>query len=908
MATSKHPEMEHRTGAVNQFARDNPLTGSALQALVRGWIAGTAGLPGDMEGLARKGINYSFGPGGVNVNPDSALPTTDFYKEWLPGKQVGDENVTEVGSLFGGVGATKPVSLAKGALTRVAQAAPGPLAGTRAAMKGVIKAPGGNWLGGSVEDALKGLKKPTGEFLAYEQNTEPLNQFIDKQLTRYVKNDMATERDPIRALAERGTLHADMGPFGPVAGEMVSKLRSDAGFPVGGSGTSDLAKTWENVSDAMMRQKPASYYQQGIGEVDGWLKKVTPETKINQVKDNGMTSNLGFDHLIDELRNATNPQSGLPANLLLKPESLDRVSVPQAVEHVAKINQWREAQKIEASQALANNPAAHLFKEYPHSDAMPNPKGLRWVELKQPALPDGLRQQKDVLGVDEIRDAADNYIAQVGTHKDPRTGALRDALKYEGDTMGHCVGGYCDDVASGKSRIFSLRDAKGQPHVTIEAAPTPARTWNDATAHLDKATSNALFDQFQAAGGARRNNPEGHIEFLKSVGQWNEEVPNRIIQIKGKSNKKPNDEYLPFVQDFVKSGKWSDVGDLGNTGLVHADSAIPWPKHYGIEDVDKVKSGLGGYSLRKHLEEIDSKYTTPEAFHEWLGTKGYATGGSVYTIGGPDGGTYGSSDEQPTKTALPTLTLEDFRKRISPNMLDAEGKFKAPAAGVNYMLEGMTPEQAYSSAQAQPRYNGDGEWVADYQNPARAQMLDPSWRPGPDNGGGFLGGLGRAAQGMFDGIRTNPAIMAALTAGVGWSLNPAISEGLQFAGMSANAANTAAPMVLNAGKTVLSGGSLADAAKGAAVGYAGGEMGGAVKDTTGSDFMGNAARTLTQTALNGGSLSIDELAAQYASGKLTDLSGLPPQVASIVVSLARNRKTTPGAMVGALSQVARKAS
>lgn len=46
------------------------------------------------------------------------------------------------------------------------------------------------------------------------------------------------------------------------------------------------------------------------------------------------------------------------------------------------------------------------------------------------------------------------------------------------------------------------------------------------------------------------------------------ELPPTIIQIKGKSNRKPNDEYLPFVQDFVRSGQWSDVGDFGNTGLV----------------------------------------------------------------------------------------------------------------------------------------------------------------------------------------------------------------------------------------------------------------------------------------------------------------------------------------------------
>jgi len=903
---SKHPEMEHRTGAVNQSARDNPLTGSALQALVRGWIAGTAGMPGDLEGLGRSGLNLL----GANVDKYPALPASDFYKEWLPGKQVGDENVTEVGSLFGGVGATKPVSLAKGALTRVAAAAPGPLAGSRAAMKGVIKAPGGNWLSGSVEDALKGLKKPALGNTSLAGPVQPssdslVNRFIDKQLTRYVKNDMATERDPIRALAERGTLH--------VAPEQLNfNIGTHGKFLEPGQtavGRALPAKSWEGASDLKVFNNKAGDFVTDAArgsnprpsmtmQANPWLQKVAPDAKVHAIAEpRNLPNDLGFDHLIDELRNATNPNSGLPANLLLKPESLDRVSVPQAVEHVAKINAWREAQKVEANQAIANNAATVLHKEY--ADAATNPKGLRWVELKKGNLPEGWVEKNDPLGTPNIYDQTGQHFTQAGTYKDPSFAALKDALKYEGDTMGHCVGGYCDDVASGKSRIFSLRDAKGQPHVTIETKFGAGPEWaGEKNKEIIRLAEERGIQKYMAPG-----NEALWAEAERNLAERGIEQPKYIQQIKGKANKKPNDEYLPFVQDFVKSGKWSDVGDLQNSGLRKTSDA------WNANELKKIQDA--GIEVPSHATQAEIDAIGEQV---WPGQWGqsqkpaYAAGGSVYTIGGPDGATYGTPDEQPAASTQ-TLTLEDFRKRISPNMLDAEGKFKAPVASVNYMLEGLTPEQAYSAAQAQTSPEIDGSAGRDaYQNAARAQMLEPSWRTGPNNGGGFLGGLGAAAQGMFDGVRTNPAIMAALTAGVGSAINPAISEGLQSAGMSANAAKTAAPMVLNAGKTVLSGGSLADAAKGAAVGYAGGEIGGAVKDTTGSDFMGNAARTLTQSALNGGSLSIDELAAQYASGKLTDLSGLPPQVASIVVNLARNRKTTPGAMVGALSQVARKAS
>ena len=161
------------------------------------------------------------------------------------------------------------------------------------------------------------------------------------------------------------------------------------------------------------------------------------------------TRDLGFDHLIDELSNALNPQSGLPRNLLLTPQKMQNLGVEGAVQRVHDINAWRAAQKAEADAQRANNAATVLHKGYPEN----NPLGLRWMELGMPES-----RARDYFNT------ADEYRA-----------ALSDALKYEGDTMGHCVGGYCDDVLSGRSRIFSLRDAKGQPHVTIEVRPSRGR-------------------------------------------------------------------------------------------------------------------------------------------------------------------------------------------------------------------------------------------------------------------------------------------------------------------------------------------------------------------------------------------------------------------------------------------------
>ena len=106
--------------------------------------------------------------------------------------------------------------------------------------------------------------------------------------------------------------------------------------------------------------------------------------------------------------------------------------------------------------------------------------------------------------------------------------ALADALKYEGDTMGHCVGGYCDDVLQGRSRIFSLRDAKGQPHVTIEVQP--------------KSETEFLRERWKDYADIKQ---EGQDFAHRWITQELAKQPQRIIQIKGKGNAKPIDEYLP---------------------------------------------------------------------------------------------------------------------------------------------------------------------------------------------------------------------------------------------------------------------------------------------------------------------------------------------------------------------------
>jgi len=57
---------------------------SNLESLVRGGVAQIPGTAGDLEGLARMGINKSFGAGGVNVSQTPVLPTTTDILGMMP--------------------------------------------------------------------------------------------------------------------------------------------------------------------------------------------------------------------------------------------------------------------------------------------------------------------------------------------------------------------------------------------------------------------------------------------------------------------------------------------------------------------------------------------------------------------------------------------------------------------------------------------------------------------------------------------------------------------------------------------------------------------------------------------------------------------------------------------------------
>lgn len=596
MADENRPYIGYRSaGRRPESQQDRRASADAPLAALRGMVSGVLGAPGDIESLVR------MLPG---LNEQTVLPTSEDVERRLPLRSASETPVgraaTGMGTLGGGFysGPGSPLRAMAALPSAVRRAgADFAMAAGQPAVN-VVKPKGGNWLSGTVERVVEPMRPrgPThrdealilgGDFARLADTPEGIQQmasneaignWLNSKLAKYMRNEMATPEDPLRALAERGVLHYEPTPTGySVAGPRVA-----AGFPEEGMGQSDLAKRWEKRADTFFNQLQASDITRGYPELvekDPWLLKVPPETRVYELL-GGANEELGMQHLVDELRNAINPASGLPENLRWKYSDLDKVTVPQAVERVAKINEWRAAQKAEADMARAMNPATQVVKEYPE-------QGFKWVELKQPEikeLPSGYSvQEMDKKGWFAVYGPDGRSTGAVGKSPDEAIAnqefgrqSLEDALKYEGETMGHCVGGYCEDVASGRSKIFSLRDKKGQPHVTIEVAPSrknvsPIEFYQSKDVPqslMDKITEGektGMFDDIGAFDDFVKTSPE-YQEYLQSG-------PPEIVQIKGKANRAPNPEYLPAVQDFVRSGNWSNVGDLKNTGLIDLDKA-----------------------------------------------------------------------------------------------------------------------------------------------------------------------------------------------------------------------------------------------------------------------------------------------------------------------------------------------
>ena len=144
--------------------------------------------------------------------------------------------------------------------------------------------------------------------------------------------------------------------------------------------------------------------------------------------------------------------------------------------------------------------------------------------------------------------------------------------------------------------MFSLRDAKNNPHVTIEVSAREfgKPPYKKAVENLKKAG----YDENQMADILYQN---GYID---DRGNVLPDVP-AITQIKGKQNAAPKEEYLPMIQKFIRDGNYVVSGDFRNTGLIDTKTARSWdhgfPDNY-VTLQDALPAGAPRYVTESELE------------------------------------------------------------------------------------------------------------------------------------------------------------------------------------------------------------------------------------------------------------------------------------------------------------------
>lgn len=486
----------------------------------------------------------------------------------------------------------------------------------------VVKPKGGNWLAGSVEQAIAPMKSygvinsrqyPYGpEFdaasrariaslresaaqpgynggaLTVAQHLEndlanprqrevAVNRWLDQKLAKYIRNEMATPEDPVRALAERGVLHVDPEQlnFRP---EMHGKYMQEGQTAVA---QSPMAKSWEGAADINIAPHrsgellsedtwlPDTSVYSDLVEKNPWLAKVPPETPVYSLAtERGRSSiggDLGLTHLVDELRNATDPESTLPAHLRWKYQDLDKVTVPQAVERVADINAWRaaEAARAEREGMMANLNAAPRLDSPNLNLSFVDKPGGKWVDIPDTG--------KDGMPVCTSIGKAGGWCTQ----------AEWAATEY----------------GSGPNRLTALLDAEGRPHAQVKITNdvdemgalssvidmmTPeqedaymrfADTFDRPVEHRDllnwvKENEPALFRDYQDILKSQASGPPDITE-LKPVG-------NTFDSARAQDYTKRDPEYrqkvTQSVLDFLNAGEWGQVRDL---------------HHYDIADLDR---------------------------------------------------------------------------------------------------------------------------------------------------------------------------------------------------------------------------------------------------------------------------------------------------------------------------------
>ena len=436
-------------------------------------------------------------------------------------------------------------------------------------------------------------------------------QWLGKALAKYLKTGFGAAGDPLAKLAAQGK-HYDPGMTPEKWTDVVnSSLGEDT---IGDLTVPQFGRPKGDVSYGLPILGP------DLAAKAPWLLKKPATDPIFQMKGDG----LDLEQFHEGMDDLIHPESTLPPNYRLSLANLKNRTFPDVVKQVAEARGWREQEAARVAEeerqrqlAASSGPAVTPYRDYPG-----DPEGMNWVEIKKPDTPVDTSgytikpSDEDptsptqyhvfdpagqLIGRPPTLMGAQNRIEQHAgdTAGIESTRAVRDALKYEGDNLNHCIGRpdqpYCNEVLHGAARAFSLRDAEGTPHATILTEKfQPYLSGTLLNRHEP-----GIWDQIVAEGGhydprawLQANRPALHDAVLTG--------PDSILQIKSHYNSPVREEHRPYVQDFVNHQPWDMVGDVGNAHLVRLpdDRFMDADQYNGILD----KTGLGEQQPRARFD------------------------------------------------------------------------------------------------------------------------------------------------------------------------------------------------------------------------------------------------------------------------------------------------------------------
>lgn len=553
---------------------------SNLESILRGAVSQVPGVVGDLESGGRQLLNFSFGPGGVNVGEKTVAPTSSEIRARVPRitatrpESSGMESMGEM--MAPGLAKTvAPVAKAagKGTAKEMLRGIEGegvlaPISPQNAIMY-AVKPKGGAFTGTReyeysrpgtegrevFEDSVTSLVK-SGDLMPDVrpelkipiQSRNALNSWVEDRIGNYIRRDMATPNDPfVKAVDEGKKLHlleglGDIKPMPGLAGRRYGK-----GFPAWGSAKTPLGRKLEKQIDSSM-------WSEDIGDVDTYnmyskmesFKDTDPNMQI-YTPGTRLAERMQFPKMIEGIEDMLSTQkeykaygefaSPIPQEYQLTPEKLQGMSPVDASEKVALFNQWRDKERqVQAAQYL--DKYGNVYKKYDN--------GRKWI-----AMDDLAEEPKQA-----------ELVQQAG-----------------------CLGGWCTkeesfamDNGSGENRLHILFDEKATPRVQL--------TVTKKEANADDFITQLEYDDFNRFGQKYGDINRMNASFVEDTPEFQtwarmQGNPERITELKGQFNKlelakDPNSrKYLKEVQDFVKSKNWGAVANLDNINMIDLDDYVP---------------------------------------------------------------------------------------------------------------------------------------------------------------------------------------------------------------------------------------------------------------------------------------------------------------------------------------------